>query len=251
MSINFVANVIITGRLRCLTGLHIGATERGGELGLTDNPVIRDPAGEYPYVPGSSLRGRLRSLLAQVGGEAGAATVARIFGSAAQRPGGGPAGPTRLHVRDGFATDETRKLMDRLVREKGLPHVEIKAETALNRITGEASPRWLERVPAGCEFDFSMLYSVYEVEGDKLADIKGVGEVLRGLRLLEDSGLGGGVSRGSGQVAVSVMSVPVVRDARSYLEVREPPPPAGPVPVSRLDAGAYLNTIASALNVAL
>jgi CRISPR-associated protein Csm3 len=248
MATNFVANIVITGRLRCVSGLHIGATERGGELGLTDNPVVRDPVSDYPYVPGSSLKGRLRSLLAAAEG-ADSAAVARLFGVSSSRNPGPGAGPTRLQVRDAFPTEATRALMDRLVREKGLPHVEVKAETALNRLTGEAGPRWIERVPAGAEFDLSLLVSLYEVDGDKAADVKTVGEVLRALRLLEDSSLGGGGSRGSGQVAVSLLSAPVIRDRRSYLELREPPQAGEPVPVSKLDAAAYVNTIAAALNV--
>src|SRR4051794_30410115 len=190
MATTFVANILMTGRLRCLSGLHIGATERGGALGVADNPVARDPAGDYPYIPGSSLRGRLRNLLGMAAGDSGA-VVGRIFGVSATR-GGTPTGPTRLQVRDAFPTEATRKMMDALVREKGLPHVEIKAETALNRLTGEASPRWLERVPAGSEFDIALLHSVYDADGDKAADVKGVGEVIRALRLLEDSSLGGG-----------------------------------------------------------
>src|SRR4051794_14207949 len=108
MATTFVANILLTGRLRCLSGLHIGATERGGELGVADNPVVRDPAGDYPYVPGSSLRGRLRSLLAMAAGDS-AGAVARIFGVSAAR-GGTPTGPTRLQVRDAFATEATRKM---------------------------------------------------------------------------------------------------------------------------------------------
>jgi len=253
MPVRFVANVLLNGRIRCATGLHIGATERGGDVGAADHPVVRDPAGDYPFIPGSSIKGRIRNLLAwaHADGSDGAGLAARVFGTSAGRGHAAPHGPTRLHVRDSFPTAATRDLMDRLVREKGLPHVEVKAETALNRFTGEAGPRWIERVPAGSEFEFSLLYGIYDVDGDKASDIRGIGEVIRGLRMLEDSGLGAGASRGNGQVSISLAAVPVVRDPRSYLELAETAPAGEPTPVGKLDAAGYLNTVAAALNVSL
>jgi CRISPR-associated protein Csm3 len=250
MPVNFLANVLIRGRIRCVTGLHIGGADRAAEPSPADETVVRDPTSGYPYIPGSSLKGRLRGLLSALAGDGDGAGLARVFGASAGR-GAGVVGPTRLSVRDALPTEATRAMLDRLVRERGLPRVEIKAETALNRITGEASPRFLERVPAGAEFDLNLLYAVYDVDGDKAGDVKAAAEVVRGLRLLEDAGLGGGVSRGSGQVAVFLASAPTVRDARSYLEPRAAEPAVEVVPVSKIEPAAYANTVAAALGVSM
>jgi CRISPR-associated protein Csm3 len=59
----FKAHVIITGKIQCLTGLHIGGTEEGYEIGGMDNPVIKDKITGYPYIPGSSLKGKMRSMM--------------------------------------------------------------------------------------------------------------------------------------------------------------------------------------------
>jgi CRISPR-associated protein Csm3 len=251
MAMIFLANVVLRGRIRCVSGLHIGGSDRAGPPSPADAAVVRDPVSGYPYIPGSSLKGRLRGLLTGLTGDAdGGGLPARIFGASAGR-GAGAVGPTRLAVRDAAPTEATRAVLDRLVRERGLPHVEVKVETALNRITGEASPRFLERVPAGAEFDLTLVYSLYDVDGDKVGDIKGLAEVVRGLRLLEDSTLGGGGSRGSGQVAVFLAAAPTVRDARSYLEARPAEPAVEVVPVGTLEPAAYANTVAAALGVSM
>ena len=55
--------IIITGLIELKTGLHIGTSQETLEIGGMDNPVIRDPLTREPYIPGSSLKGKLRSLL--------------------------------------------------------------------------------------------------------------------------------------------------------------------------------------------
>src|SRR5579863_2770742 len=62
--LQLVGKLILSGDLHCETGLHIGAGKGSLEIGGADNPVVKDAFG-IPYVPGSSLRGRLRSLLEQ------------------------------------------------------------------------------------------------------------------------------------------------------------------------------------------
>lgn len=252
MSTTFVANVLLTGRLLCRSGLHIGAGPAApGIGGLTDHPVVRDAVTDLPYVPGSSIRGRLRSLLTLTAGE-DRGLLGRVFGTQAGAAGGkGSWAPARLQVRDAHPTEAGRRLLDKLTRERGLPAVEIKAETALNRITGEVSPRRVERVPAGAEFELGLLYSIYDVDvdGDRAADLAGLGEVLRGLRMLEETGLGGGTGRGNGQVSVLLSPAPVIRDAKSYLEPAGHAQIAEPVPVGRLDPAAWLDTVAAALTI--
>jgi CRISPR-associated protein Csm3 len=103
------------------------------------------------------------------------------------------AGPTRLIVRDAFPTEETRKIWE---RNEDLVHgTEIKGENAINRITSEANPRFPERVPAGSEFNFEMIYSVYQKK-----DLDRLKKLFEGMSLLEDNYLGGSGSRGYGKI---------------------------------------------------
>src|SRR6202158_3439962 len=60
--LRFIGKLILEGDLECQTGLHIGAGKGSLEIGGADNPVVKDAFG-LPYIPGSSLRGKLRSLL--------------------------------------------------------------------------------------------------------------------------------------------------------------------------------------------
>lgn len=59
----FQGKFIISGILECVTGTRIGGTQEKFEIGGIDNPVIKDPLTDLPYIPGSSLKGKLRHLL--------------------------------------------------------------------------------------------------------------------------------------------------------------------------------------------
>ena len=65
--LKFIGKLILEGNLHCETGLHIGAGKGSLEIGGADNPVVKDAFGR-PYIPGSSLRGKLRSLIEQATG---------------------------------------------------------------------------------------------------------------------------------------------------------------------------------------
>ena len=45
------------------TGLHIGGGGENLNIGGLDKPIIRDPLTQYPYLPGTSIKGKLRSIL--------------------------------------------------------------------------------------------------------------------------------------------------------------------------------------------
>jgi CRISPR-associated protein Csm3 len=208
-----LATVTIYGKIQCVTGLHIGGVGTGYEIGGMDNPVIRDPVTSYPYIPGSSLKGKMRSLMEWAEGvvKDGAIhkcsdvdePVCRIFGAPAEM--GRPSGPTRLIVRDAFPDANTRRMMDDLEAKQGLPKVEVKTENNIDRVTSAtlSGPRSQERVSVGSSFDFELIYSLYDIEGCN-PDVEYLEKVFTALRLLQDSTLGGGGSRGSGQIELRI-----------------------------------------------
>jgi hypothetical protein len=73
---------------------------------------------------------------------------------------------------------------------------EIKFENTISRISAAANPRQIERVPAGAEFDFRLVYNI-EDEGDLAEDLQILAD---GIRLLQMDYLGGHGSRGYGRV---------------------------------------------------
>ena len=151
-------HVRIHGTLTCKTGLRIGGTAGEVEIGGMDNPLIRDPVTQYPYVPGSSLKGKLRSLMEyklgkidQRGTPCGCVQptclVCTVFGPH-MKPNH-DLGPTRIIVRDASLSEESIPALNQLL-EQGLPRAEVKSENTINRRTGVAlNPRTQERVPAG------------------------------------------------------------------------------------------------------
>lgn len=193
----FEKNYVISGELVCITGLHIGISKESIEIGGSDNVIIRDPVTRLPYIPGSSIKGKMRALLELALGrtngdpcKCGKCEVCRVFGSAADNIS--VSGPTRIIVRDSFPTEETLKMWDE--SSDVVEGAELKYENTLDRITSGANPRNQERVPRGSKFGFEIIVSEYEGDSDNL------GVVLEGLRLLEDSYLGGSGTRGYGKV---------------------------------------------------
>ncbi len=213
----FVGNLIIRGKFRCLTGLHIGGSKEKLEIGGVDSPVVRDPRTRYPYVPGSSLKGKLRSLLEyalgavpQTGEVSNNQDVVRLFGigvdekEEASKKRDNPLyniGPSRLIVRDCHPTEATKKWWKTL--DTDLLYTEYKSENGINRITSAANPRFIERVAAGSEFEFEIIYTQYDLkngadhESDAATDLA---NLRMALLLLEHNFLGKSGSRGYGRV---------------------------------------------------
>ncbi len=219
-SIQLHGRVILKGKIKTLTGLHIGGSQSGMEIGGVDMPVIRDAFGA-PYIPGSSLKGKLRSLWEKWTGAEQNQSIGRdvrihickkegaykqcpvcpIYGTVGNSEA---SAPTRLTARDVPLYRES--LQD---AQTDLPFAEVKWEAAIDRVTSAATPRQLERVPAGalfCTRDGEagelLVFSFYEA-----ADIERFGDVLTALQLVEDDYLGGQGSRGSGKVAFTDLEV--------------------------------------------
>jgi len=245
-----MSNIQLTGRiflefeLKIQSGLHIGGSDEGISIGGVDKTVIRDPLTNRPYIPGSSLRGKIRSLMEKYTGaeqnnpignnvkihSCGAGVrendeegmrrateaykkcpICQIFGVPGERKF---SSPTRLIVRDIQLTDKSAEDLNKLRTD--LPYTEVKTEVAIDRVTSAASPRQMERVPAGAVFGpAEMVYSLYDHNGSGSADdLKRFKTVITGLQLLEDDYLGGLGSRGSGKVALSNIAVKVKSAAR-------------------------------------
>lgn len=226
--LTFLGKLVLEGEIQCQTGLHIGAGKGSLEIGGADNPVVKDAFG-VPYIPGSSLRGRLRSLLEQTLGLAvpselvflsrrkgqevrihqsdrpddevcilfgrNAGRVERVAGEGVESAA---ATPARLTVYDAplIVDSITPQMRENLDDEL----TEVKSENAVDRITSQANPRTLERVPSGARFRFRMILDVLCEEDKPL-----LARVAQGMRLLEDDALGGGGSRGNGRISFSAL----------------------------------------------
>jgi CRISPR-associated protein Csm3 len=231
--VQLCGRVFIEATIQAVTGLHIGGSSEGMEIGGIDNPVIRDVLTQKPYIPGSSLRGKMRSQLEKSLGlkqnnRIGQVTihtcktvqeynnnngcaVCHIFGV----PGEVEAtGPTLLVVRDTFLSDDSAEKLKKAHTDAA--YSELKTEVAIDRVTSAASPRNIERVPAGAEFGpAELVFSIYED-----ADVDRLKTVLEGLLLVEDDYLGGSGSRGSGKVKFEKVKLSV-RSSRNYSEKKE------------------------------
>lgn len=219
----------IKGKIILKTGLHIGSGNMEMQIGGTDNPVIKHPYTNEPYIPGSSLKGKIRSLLELYYGvvalaakdtslrnTGGLATlrmlnskeadeevknhvknILKVFGSGAGDVVSdellAELGPTRVSFSDCFLTEEFKEE----AKQNNWSYTEVKAENRINRIEGTAKdPRHTERVPSGAKFDFEVYFKVLEDTDEELF----IDYLLKGLKLLEYDSLGGCGSRGYGKI---------------------------------------------------
>lgn len=204
------------GIIEVVTGLHIGGSTGTIEIGGKDNPVIKHPITKEPYIPGSSLKGKMRALLEWKLGKINTdpnnrekfgevhkcndpkCPICRLFGTSAEE---GTIGPTRLIFRDAVLSSEYKdKMREKMETWSPADISEEKYENYINRITARANPRNFERVPSETEFTFEINYRVFE-DGDNGTTDEGLFEyVIEGLKLVEKDALGGAGSRGCGQV---------------------------------------------------
>lgn len=224
--LGLIGKLMLDGEMICETGLHIGAGKGSLDLGGADNPVVKDAFGR-PYVPGSSLRGKMRSLLEQSAGliapsdlvylsrrrgqevrihqsDDASDEICLLFGrnpGRVERVSGDAmepktATPARLTAYDApldldSITAQMRENLDDELTE-------VKSENAIDRVTAQSNARTLERVPAGAKFKVRLVLDILCAEDREL-----VATLVQGIRLLEDDALGGGGSRGSGRVRFS------------------------------------------------
>lgn len=207
--IKLYGRVILNGEIEALTGLHIGGSPGALAIGGVDLPVIRNPIDQKPYIPGSSLKGKMRSLWEKMKGVAqntsigpnvtihnckneadyAKCPVCQIYGSTGDA---NVAFPTRIIVRDSPLLE-----LSMANARTDLPYSEVKWEATIDRVTSAAVPRQIERVPAGALFEkMQIVFNIYEAK-----DRGRFLDVLTALQLVEDDYLGGHGTRGSGRVA--------------------------------------------------
>lgn len=252
--VTLYGRVFIAGDIHALTGLHIGGAAGALEIGGVDSPVIRNPLNNQPYIPGSSLRGKMRSLterlygceqnfavnrqrgkevyvhtcqaagnppdredayqqwLAAFHAQFNNCPVCPVFGTTGDEP---VPHPTSLVVRDVFLSADSLSKLE--AAQTDFPYTEIKWEATIDRVTSAATPRQIERVPAGTVFEgFELAYGIY--------DKAGVGHfptALKALQLVEEDYLGGLGSRGGGKVAFYIKEV-YARVGEAYNKVNFP-----------------------------
>ena len=220
----FSKNVLLKGKITCLTGLHIGGSKDKLEIGGVDSPVLRDPNTKYPYIPGSTIKGKLRSIIEFIEGKIQTngkeatphacsdkdCKICLLFGSSNKER---TSGPTRLLIRDAFPDKETIDMWNDI--DSQLQYTEYKPENTIDRLTSAANPRLIERVVPDSKFDFELVLTIYNEDADKTQDY--FNTILAGLKMLEHSGIGGSVSRGYGQIKFS-LTAPIVITKEDYIK---------------------------------
>jgi CRISPR-associated protein Csm3 len=185
--------ILIEGNIEVLTGLHIGGSDAFAAIGAVDSPVIKDVVSGKPIIPGSSLKGKMRSLLARSEGvtyktqkhDDDSDKIRRLFGDTKEFH-------SRLQFFDCFMTNH-----EALSNKQVLP-TEVKFENTINRLTSVANPRQIERVVPGAEFSFKLTYELaddYKDDFDEDYD-----NIAKAFRLIEKDYLGGGGTRGNGRI---------------------------------------------------
>lgn len=197
---------VVTGQIEVVTGLRIGGSVETMEISGMDNPILRNPANQQPYLPGSSIKGKLRSLaewrLQELPLPSGDlvrdcridSRTARVFGVSANKDR--PSGPTRTLVRDAFLSKADAERF-----RNGQPITEAKSENTINRLTAMANPRPMERIVPEVRFDFEIVYRIFDLgDGGKTDKDNFEAVLLLAMSLLEKDYLGSAGSRGCGQI---------------------------------------------------
>ncbi|MCL2650334.1 MAG: type III-A CRISPR-associated RAMP protein Csm3 [Candidatus Azobacteroides sp.] len=201
-NIKLTKKIVYTGTITLKTGLHIGGTNAALNIGGPDKFVVRNPINNIPYIPGSSLKGKMRALVEIANGETNSgkptndpnSKAGQLFGISGDTDS---SRPSRLIVRDAEldinATDFSNT---------DLPYTESKTEVAIDRVTAKANPRTFERVPAGAKFILNMVLNVFESDNEE--QLKKTLD--QAIELLHDDYLGGHGSRGYGQVQIDIIN---------------------------------------------
>jgi len=202
----------ISGEIEIISGLHIGGSSQFSAIGAVDLPVIRDTLSNHPIIPGSSLKGKMRTLLARYYSDKNIIkeanedpeNIINLFGSSQKSKGDNKVIKGRLQFRDAQLSnfeDMEAHMLD--------SPLEIKFENTINRLTGEATPRQIERVIRGSKFHFEIMYDAWFREEEKVKEVieKDFEIIKSGFQLLQLDYLGGHGSRGYGNIKFTRIEV--------------------------------------------
>lgn len=211
----------LKGTITLLTGLHIGGTNSSMSIGGIDEGVIRNPVNNQPYIPGSSLKGKMRSLFEVLTGNIGPKVTKDV------QHGPSKSGESANLFGNAISEEEARRIQQNtgeivkqrasrlIVRDCGLqnaeyllsktdiPYTESKTEVVIDRIKSSANPRHIERVPAGAKFDLNMVLNIWKDEPEDVL----IKNLFQSLKLLKDDYLGGSGSRGYGQISIDITEI--------------------------------------------
>lgn len=207
------AKIEISGTIEIVTGLHIGGSSAFSAIGAVDSPVIMDTRTNQPMIPGSSLKGKMRALLAKQYNTAIAKTadddaecLTNLFGSAKSKK------ESRVLFTDMFLDN-----LDELKRAGLTGATEVKFENSISRMTAVANPRQIERVVRGAQFPMQLIYE-YTDKTDEETLLQDFCILKEGFKLLEYDYLGGSGSRGYGRVKfLDLDAEPVIGDVDDAL----------------------------------
>ena len=196
--------ILIKGTIELATGMHIGTGGEFAAIGAVDSPVISDKLTGLPIIPGSTLKGKLRSVLARKYSSPNAnaadddcTAIKRLFGYSKKK---------ESRVSRVIFSDMTISNMDELNSYNIHTPTEVKFENTINRLSGIANPRQIERVIRGCKFDMEIIYDITN-EDEASEDMELLAE---GLKLLQYDYIGGHGSRGYGKIKFSGLSAQAV-----------------------------------------
>lgn len=207
------AKIEISGTIEIVTGLHIGGSSAFSAIGAVDSPVIMDTRTNQPMIPGSSLKGKMRALLAKQYNTAiaktaddGAECLTNLFGSAKSKK------ESRVLFTDMFLDN-----LDELKRAGLTGATEVKFENSISRMTAVANPRQIERVVRGAQFPMQLIYE-YTDKTDEETLLQDFRILKEGFKLLEYDYLGGSGSRGYGRIKfLDLDAEPVIGDVDDAL----------------------------------
>lgn len=198
----------ISGKIEVVTGLHIGGSSAFSAIGAVDSPIVKDPLTGLPTLPGSSLKGKMRTLLAKEINQdiakdpnADDLRILKLFGCSSDKK------ESKIIIGKLLFSDAVMCNLSDL-EKKGLRNsTEVKFENTINRLTAVANPRQIERAVRGTEFPLEIIYDVGPEEIDEAAVLADMDLIKSGLTLLEYDYLGGSGTRGYGKVKFKDISV--------------------------------------------
>lgn len=201
------AKIQIKGNIELITGMHIGGSSAFAAIGAVDSPIVKDAQTNLPMIPGSSLKGKMRTLLAKaynsnpfVEADKDDDRIIRLFGTS-KKASNGRIAPARIIISDMIMSNATE------LRAKGVQSLtEVKFENSISRLTSVANPRQIERAIRGSVFPVDI---IYEADDEKAIETD-FETLIQGMKLLQYDYIGGSGSRGYGKIKFKDLEAKVV-----------------------------------------